>query len=90
MLELAIRSKDAINYMYEEFKVLEPLKLLLVEQNFLGEIYKVMLPFYEKTLLVLQDAPTITQSTTMYWDIDDLMDDMIERQGNYKLINEQI
>ena len=87
MLELAIRSKDAINYICEEFKVLEPLKLLLVEWNFLGEIYEVMLPFYEKTLLVLQDAPTITQSTTMYWDIDDIIDDVIERQGNYKLIN---
>src|ERR1700758_1598594 len=59
MLELAIRSKDAINLMCEEFKALEPLKLSPTEWNFLGEIYEVMLPFYEKTLLVLQDAPTI-------------------------------
>lgn len=90
MLELAIRSKDAINHMCEEFKALEPLKLSPAEWNFLGEIYEVMLPFYEKTLLVSQDAPTMTQSTAIYWDIDDIMDDMIKRQGKYKSINEQI
>jgi hypothetical protein len=90
MLELAIRSKDAIDHMCEEFKALEPLKLSSAEWNFLGEIYEVMLPFYEKTLLVSQDAPTMTQSTAIYWDLDDIMDDVIERQGNYELINEQI
>ena len=52
MLELAIHSKDVINHMFEEFRALEPLKLSPAEWNFLGEIYKVMLPFYEKTLLV--------------------------------------
>ena len=31
MLELAICSKDVINHMCEEFKVLEPLKLSLAE-----------------------------------------------------------
>jgi len=49
-----------------------------------------MLPFYEKTLLVSQDSPTMTQATAIYWDLDDIMDDVIEKKGNYKLINEQI
>ena len=52
MLELAIYSKDAINHLCEEYSALEPLKLSLNEWNFLGEIYEIMLPFYEKTLLV--------------------------------------
>jgi hypothetical protein len=86
MLELAIHSKDAVNHMCKEFKALEPLKLSPDEWNFIGEIYEVMLPFYEKTLLVSQDAPTITQSTTIYLDLDDIMDDVIQRQGNYELI----
>jgi len=60
MLELAICSKDAINHMCKEYKALEPLKLSSTEWNFLGEIYEVILPFYEKTLLVSQDAPMIT------------------------------
>ena len=90
MLELAIHFKNAINLMCEEFKALEPLKLSDSEWNFLGEIYEVMLSFYEKTLLVSQDAPTITQATAIYWDLDDIMDDVIEKQGNYKSINEQI
>ena len=47
-----------------------------------------MLPFYEKTLLVSQDTPTMTQSTAIYWDINDIMNDVIKKQGNYKLINE--
>jgi len=66
ILELAIRSKKAIDLMCEEYIVLEPLKLSATEWNFLGEIYEVMLPFYEKTLLVSQDAPTITQATAIY------------------------
>ena len=74
--------------MCEEFKVLEPLKLSPAEWNFLGEIYEVMLPFYEKTLLVSQDAPMMTQSTAIYWDIDNIMDDMIKKQGNYKSIKQ--
>ena len=90
MLELAICSKDTINLMCKEFKALEPLKLSMTEWNFLREIYEVILPFYEKTLLVSQDAPIITQATAIYWDLDDIMDDVIEKIGNYKLINEQI
>jgi len=90
MLELAIRSKDAINLMCEEFKALGPLKLSDTKWNFLEEIYEVMLPFYKKTLLVSQDAPTITQATAIYWDLDNIMDDIIEKQGNCKSINEQI
>jgi hypothetical protein len=39
MLELAIRSKDAINLVCEEFRALDPLKLSPTEWNFLGEIY---------------------------------------------------
>ena len=66
ILKLAIRSKDTINLMYEEFKALEPLQLSPTEWNFLGEIHEVMLPFYEKTLLVSQDTPTITQATVIY------------------------
>jgi len=60
MLKLAICSKKAINLMCKEYIVLEPLKLSATKWNFLREIYKVMLPFYEKTLLVSQDAPMIT------------------------------
>src|ERR1700733_14407703 len=90
MLKLAIRSKDTINLMYEEFKALEPLQLSLTEWNFLGEIHEVMLPFYEKTLLVSQDAPIITQATVIYWDLDDIIDDVIKKKGNYELVNEQI
>jgi len=60
MLKLAIRSKKAIDLIYEEYIVLEPLKLSATEWNFLREIYEVMLPFYKKTLLVLQDVLTIT------------------------------
>jgi hypothetical protein len=52
MLKLAICSKDVINLMCKEFKVLEPLKLSNTKWNFLREIYEVMLPFYKKTLLV--------------------------------------
>jgi hypothetical protein len=66
MLELAIRSKDTINLMCEEFKALEPLQLSLTKWNFLREIHEVMLPFYKKTLLVSQDAPIITQATVIY------------------------
>src|SRR6266480_7679487 len=90
MLELAICSKDAINHMCEEYSALEPLRLSPDEWNFLGEIYKVMLPLYEKILLVSQDSPTITSATAIYWDLDDIMDDVIEKKGNYALINEQI
>ena len=90
MLELAIRSKDTINLMCEEFKALEPLKLTDTKWNFLREIHEVMLPFYEKTLLVSQDAPTITQATIIYQDLDDVMDNVIKKQGNYESINEQI
>ena len=49
-----------------------------------------MLPFYEKTLLVSQDAPIITQATVIYQDLDDIMDDVIKKKGNYELVNEQI
>ena len=66
MLELAICSKNVINLMCEKFKALEPLKLSDSEWNFLEEIYKVMLSFYEKTLLVSQDAFMITQTTAIY------------------------
>ncbi len=52
--------------MCEKYIVLEPLKLSATKWNFLREIYEVMLPFYEKTLLVSQDALTITQATTIY------------------------
>jgi hypothetical protein len=90
MLELAIRTRVAIDHMCEEFSALAPLKLSPAEWIFLGEIYGVMQPFYEKTLLVSQDAPTMTQSTTIYWDIDDIIDNVIERQGKYKAINDQI
>jgi hypothetical protein len=90
MLKLAIRSKGAINLMCEEYTALEPLKLSPTEWNFIGEIYEVMLPYYEKTLLVSQDAPTITQATAIYWDLDDIMDDVIEKKENYELVNEQI
>ncbi len=76
--------------MCEEYSALEPLKLSPKEWNFLGEIHEVMLPYYEKTLLVSQDSPTITQATAIYWDLDDIMDDVIEMKGNYELINEQI
>jgi hypothetical protein len=60
MLELAIRCRVAIDHMCEEFLALATLKLSSSEWIFLGEIYGVMQPFYEKTLLVSQDAPTIT------------------------------
>jgi hypothetical protein len=53
-------------------------------------MYRVIQPFYKKMLLVLQDAPTITQSTAIYWDIDNIIDNIIEQQGNYKSINNQI
>jgi hypothetical protein len=76
--------------MCEEFKILEPLKLSSLKWNFLGEIYEVMLLFYKKTLLVSQDAPMITQATTIYWDLDDIIDDIVEKQGNYKPINKKI
>jgi hypothetical protein len=66
MLKLAICSKDVINLMCKEFKVLEPLKLSNTKWNFLKEIYEVMLPFYKKTLLVSQDSPMITQATAIY------------------------
>jgi hypothetical protein len=49
-----------------------------------------MLPFYEKMLLVSQDAPMVTQATAMYWGLDDIIDDIIEKQDSYKSINEQI
>ncbi len=90
MLELAIRSKQAIDLMYKEYIVLEPLKLSATEQNFLKEIYEVMLPFYKKTLLVLQDAPIITQATVIYQDLDDIIDKVIEKKRNYEHINEEI
>ena len=64
--------------MCEEYLALEPLKLSPKEWNFLREIHEVMLPYYEKTLLVSQDSPTITQATAIYWDLDDIMDDVIE------------
>ena len=90
MLKLAIRSKDIINLMCEEFKALEPLQLSPTKWNFLGEIHEVMLPFYKKTLLVSQDAPIITQATVIYQDLDDIIDDMIKKKGNCELVNEQI
>ena len=90
MLELAIRSKKAIDLMCEEYIVLEPLKLSATKQNFLREIYEVMLPFYKKTLLVSQDAPTITQATIIYQDLDDIIDKVIKKKGNYEHINEEI
>src|SRR5467141_4675258 len=52
--------------MCEEYSALDPLKLSPKEWNFLGEIHEVMLPYYEKTLLVSQDSPTITQTTAIY------------------------
>ena len=66
MVKLAICSKDVINLMCKEFKALKPLKLSDPKWNFLREIYEVMLLFYEKTLLVSQDAPTITQAIVIY------------------------
>ena len=90
ILKLAIRSKDVINLMCKEFKVLEPLKLSNTKWNFLREIYEVMLPFYKKTLLVSQDSPMITQAIIIYQDLDDIIDNIIKKQGNYESINEQI
>jgi hypothetical protein len=49
-----------------------------------------MLPLYEKVLLVSQTAPTIFQSTEIYWDLDDYFDEVIEMQGTWELVDPQI
>jgi len=90
MLEIAIRERSAINRMCAECKPLEPLALSETEWMFLGETFQVMLPLYEKTLLVSQTAPTIFQSTEIYWDLDDHFDEVIEMQGNWEHVDPQI
>ena len=49
-----------------------------------------MLPFYKKTLLVLQDTPIITQATIIYQDLNNIIDKVIKKKGNYKHINKEI
>jgi hypothetical protein len=90
MLELCIRSRAAVDKMCDHYPALALLRLSQAEWTFIGEIHQVMAPFYEKTLLVSQDAPTITMSTEIYWEIDDIMDEVIERQGKYEHVNNQI
>jgi hAT family C-terminal dimerisation region len=90
MLEIAIRERCAINRMCAECKPLEPLALTEAEWMFLGDIFQVMLPLYEKTLLVSQIAPTIFQSTEIYWDLDDYFDEIIEMQGTWASIDAKI
>jgi hypothetical protein len=90
MLEIAIRERSAINRMCMECNPLRPLTLSETEWMFLGETFQVMLPLYEKTLLVSQTSPTIFQSTEIYWDLDDHFDEVIEMQGDWALVDPQI
>jgi hypothetical protein len=48
MLKIAIRERSAINRMCAECKALEPLALAETEWMFLGNVFQVMLPLYEK------------------------------------------
>ena len=73
-----------------ECNPLRPLPLSETEWMFLGETFQVMLPLYEKTLLVSQTSPTIFQSTEVYWDLDDHLDEVIEIQGDWALVDPHI
>src|SRR3954452_11164345 len=73
-----------------ECKPLELLALSETKWMFLGEIYQVMLPLYEKTLLISQTSPTMFQSTEIYWDLDNHFDEVIEMQDNWAFVNTQI
>lgn len=90
MLEIAIRDRNAINRMCQECEPLTALALSEYEWLFLGEVYHAMLPLYKKTLLVSQTNPTIFQTTEIYWDVDDHLDDIIEMQGSWGGVNTQI
>jgi hypothetical protein len=90
MVTLGIRLRKPLVEIVVATPALAALIITEEEWLYLGEIHEVLEPFWDKTNWVSQKAPTITQSVGVYWDLDDILHDVVTKSGVYSQVNEKI
>ena len=66
------------------------LKLTNLEVVALNQLACVLRPFKEHTLQVSRSMPSISKSLEIYWDLEELLNSVINREGKFSEINQPL
>ena len=90
MVTDAIRLRRELTQFTRAHPEVDALKLVDTEWSTLEQIAKVLRPFWEHTNTVSRHCPTIVDSLRIYWNLDDLLDDVRTGHGDFEGVDASI
>jgi len=90
MVTDAIRLRKELTQFIRAHPEVVTLKLVDAEWSTLEQIERVLKPFWEHTNTVSRHCPSLVDSLPIYWNLDDLLDDVRTAQGEFTGVDADI
>jgi len=90
MVSDAIRLRKELTLFIRSHMDVQALQLADDEWSTLQQIQKVLQPFWDHTNTVSNGCPTIVDSLPIYWNLDDLLNDVKLAEGSFEGVDEDI
>jgi hAT family C-terminal dimerisation region len=90
MISDAIRLRKEVTQFVRNHSDIQVLQLADGEWSMLQQIQKVLKPFWDHTNAVSTSCPTIVESLPIYWNLDDILDDIKKGEGDFQGITKDI
>lgn len=90
MMEQFIELEPEYNHFIDNHPEIEALRLTGEEQVALHQLNYVLTPFKEHTLKVSKEMPSITESLEIYWDLDELLRQVVDGDGKFSELDTSV
>jgi hypothetical protein len=90
MISDALRLRKEITQFIRSHQDVQALQLADDEWTTLQQIHKVLKPFWDHTNTVSKACPTIVESLPVYWNLDDILDDIRKAEGDFEGTSKEI
>lgn len=90
MIEQFIELEPEYNHFIDNHPEIDNLRLSDTEQLALHQLNCVLTPFKEHTLAVSKEMPSITESLEIYWDLEEILRQVIDGDGKFSELDSSI
>jgi len=90
MISDALRLRKEVTQFIREHPDIRDMQPTDSDWSTLGQIQKVLKPFWDHTNSVSKRCPSIIESLPIYWSLDDVLDDIKKNEGDFQGITKEV